>query len=51
VITIDRPDARNAISPEVTSALEAAIDRVEGSAEHRVAVLTATPPVFCAAPT
>lgn len=48
VITIDRPDARNAISPEVTAALETAIDRVEDTPELRVAVLTSTPPVFCA---
>jgi enoyl-CoA hydratase len=48
VITIDRPEARNAISPEVTRALEAAIDRVEESAELWVAVLAATPPAFCA---
>ncbi|MBS1889168.1 MAG: crotonase/enoyl-CoA hydratase family protein [Actinobacteria bacterium] len=48
VITIDRPEARNAISPEVTAALEAAVDRVEEDEGLRVAVLTATPPVFCA---
>ncbi|MGE0067942.1 MAG: crotonase/enoyl-CoA hydratase family protein [Solirubrobacterales bacterium] len=48
VITIDRPEARNAVSPEVTNAVEAAMDELEGDGELRVAVLTATPPVFCA---
>jgi enoyl-CoA hydratase len=48
VVTIDRPEARNAISPEVTSALEAAIDRIEDDDALWVAVLTSTPPVFCA---
>ncbi|MBS1862905.1 MAG: crotonase/enoyl-CoA hydratase family protein [Actinobacteria bacterium] len=48
VITIDRPEARNAISPEVTTAIEAAVDEIEARAELWVTVLAATPPVFCA---
>jgi enoyl-CoA hydratase len=48
VITIDRPDARNAISPEVAQGIEEAIDRLEADAELRAGVLTGTPPVFCA---
>jgi enoyl-CoA hydratase len=48
VITIDRPEARNAINPEAASGIEAAIDEIEGDDALRVAVLTATPPVFCA---
>jgi enoyl-CoA hydratase len=48
VITIDRPEARNAVSPEVARGLEAAIDRLEEDAALQVGVLTGTPPVFCA---
>ena len=48
VVTIDRPEARNAISPEVAQGLEAAIDRLEDDDRLRLAVLTGTPPVFCA---
>ena len=48
VITIDRPEARNAVSPEVAQGLEAAIDRLEEDAALQVGVLTGTPPVFCA---
>ena len=48
VITIDRPEARNAISPEVAQGIEAAIDAAEGDDAVRVAVLTGTPPVFSA---
>ena len=48
VITIDRPEARNAVSPEVARGIEAAIDAAEGDDAVRVAVLTGTPPVFSA---
>ena len=48
VITIDRPEARNAISPEVAQGIEAAVDAAEGDDAVRVAVLTGTPPVFSA---
>jgi enoyl-CoA hydratase len=48
VITIDRPEARNAISPEVAHGIEAAIDAAEADDGVRVAVLTGTPPVFSA---
>jgi enoyl-CoA hydratase len=48
VITIDRPRARNAISPEVALGIEAAIDAVEADDEVWVAILTGAPPVFCA---
>ncbi|MCW2957906.1 MAG: paaG [Solirubrobacterales bacterium] len=48
VITIDRPQARNAISPEVAQGLEAAIDRLEADDALRIGILTGTPPVFCA---
>jgi enoyl-CoA hydratase len=48
VITIDRPRARNAVSPEVAEGIEAAIDAVEADDEVWVAILTGAPPVFCA---
>jgi enoyl-CoA hydratase len=48
VITIDRPEARNAIDPAMANAIEQAIDRLEDDDELRVGVLTGTPPVFCA---
>ncbi len=47
VITIDRPDARNAVNGDVANALEAAIDRLESDAEAAVGVLTGAGPVFC----
>jgi enoyl-CoA hydratase len=53
VITLDRPDARNAVDREVAVALEAAVDRLEADPALRVGVLTANVdgqarPVFCA---
>lgn len=53
IITLDRPEARNAINGEVASALEAAIDRMEDDADVWVGILTANTagqerPVFCA---
>lgn len=53
VITLDRPEARNAVNGDVASGLEAAIDRLEDDADVWVGVLTANTgdqerPVFCA---
>jgi enoyl-CoA hydratase len=52
VITLNRPEARNAINPEMANALGAAIDRLESDPNLRVGVLGATitepRPVFCA---
>jgi enoyl-CoA hydratase len=48
LITIDRPTARNAVSPEVARGIEEAFDRAEGDSEVRVVVITGAPPVFCA---
>jgi enoyl-CoA hydratase len=48
VITLNRPEARNAINADMAKAIEAAIDRVEGEDAVRVAILAAAPPVFCA---
>lgn len=48
VITIDRPEARNAVNEAVAQELEAAIDRLEGDDDLVVGVLTGCPPTFCA---
>jgi enoyl-CoA hydratase len=48
VITIDRPNARNSVNPEVAQGIEAAIDAVESDDAIWVAILTGTPPVFSA---
>jgi enoyl-CoA hydratase/carnithine racemase len=48
-LTIDRPRARNALSPEVLQGLLAALDRAEADPAVRVVVLTgAGEKVFCA---
>ena len=49
LVTLDRPEKRNAISPEVASAMEAIVKRIEEDPEIRVAILTSSEPrVFCA---
>jgi enoyl-CoA hydratase len=52
VITLNRPERRNAFHTPMAREMEAAIDRVESEDEVRVAVLRATTteprPVFCA---
>ncbi|MGH9118777.1 MAG: crotonase/enoyl-CoA hydratase family protein [Acidimicrobiales bacterium] len=48
VITVNRPEARNAINGEVAEGIEAAIDRVEGDDEVWVGVVGHVGPVFSA---
>jgi enoyl-CoA hydratase len=48
VLTIDRPEARNAINGEVAAAIEEGIDRIEDDDQLWVGILTGTPPAFCA---
>jgi len=53
VITLNRPEARNAVNGDVASGMEAAIDQLEADPNVWVAVLRAnsagqTRPVFCA---
>ena len=48
VISLDRPEARNAVSPALADALEAALDRYEGDPDLWVAILRSTGSVFCA---
>jgi enoyl-CoA hydratase len=53
IITLNRPEARNAVNGDVASGLEAAIDRLEDDPEVWVGILRANTdgqdkPVFCA---
>ncbi len=48
VITLNRPEARNAINPEVAARLADAWEEVKSNGEVRVAVLTGTGSAFCA---
>ena len=48
ILTLNRPEARNAVSPEVSQAIEAALDELEADRGVRVIVLTGNGPVFCA---
>ena len=48
VITLNRPEARNAINPEVAVRLADAWEEVKNDDEIRVAVLTGTGSAFCA---
>lgn len=48
VITINRPEARNAVNGDVASGIEAAIDELEANEELWTGILTGTGPVFCA---
>lgn len=53
LITLDRPEARNAVNGDVAQGLEAAVDRLEADDDLWVGVLAATTegqrrPVFCA---
>jgi len=48
VVIIDRPEARNAVNPDVARGIEAALDVAEQDDEVRALVITGTPPVFCA---
>ena len=48
VITIRRPEARNAVNPEVAQGIEAAIDRLEDDPSAWIGIITGEGPVFCA---
>ncbi len=48
LITLNRPEARNAINPEVMCRLADAWDQVQADNDIRVAVVTGTGTVFCA---
>jgi enoyl-CoA hydratase len=48
LITINRPDARNAVNADVASGIEESIDRLEADDSLWVGILTGVPPVFSA---
>jgi len=47
VVTLDRPEARNAIDGPMAQAIEDAITRIEGDAAVMVGIVTHTGNVFC----
>lgn len=48
ILRLNRPEAKNAISPEVSNAMVAALDELEADPEVRAVVITGTGDVFCA---
>jgi enoyl-CoA hydratase len=48
IITINRPEARNAVNSAVANGIEEAIDKIEADDGVWVGILTGVPPVFCA---
>ena len=48
LITLNRPEARNAVNGDVARGVEQALDEIENDAELWVGVITAKGPVFCA---
>ncbi|HWE57299.1 MAG TPA: crotonase/enoyl-CoA hydratase family protein [Acidimicrobiales bacterium] len=48
VITINRPEARNAVNGDVAKGIEEAIDQLEADDALWLGILTGVPPVFCA---
>lgn len=49
IVTLNRPEKRNAVNPALSAALEAIVRRIEADPDIRVAILTASDgPVFCA---
>jgi enoyl-CoA hydratase len=48
IVTINRPEARNAVNGAVATGIEEAIDKIEADDGIWVGILTGVPPVFCA---
>lgn len=48
IATLNRPEKRNALNPELWVALAEAHERFEADPSARVMILTGAPPVFCA---
>jgi enoyl-CoA hydratase/carnithine racemase len=49
VVTLNRPEKRNAVSPELAAGLDAAVKRSEADPEVRAVILTSSnDKVFCA---
>jgi enoyl-CoA hydratase len=48
ILTLNRPEARNAMSPELSLALDHAFDELDGDRDVLAVVITGNGPVFCA---
>src|SRR5689334_3049860 len=48
LVTLNRPEARNAVNGAVAAGLEQAVERIEADTDLWVAILTGAGPVFCA---
>jgi enoyl-CoA hydratase/carnithine racemase len=48
ILRMNRPEARNAMSPELSLAIEHALDELEDTSDVWTVVLTGTGPIFCA---
>jgi enoyl-CoA hydratase len=48
IVTINRPEARNAVNAEVANGIEEAVDHLEGDDSLWLGILTGAPPVFSA---
>ena len=48
IVTINRPEARNAVNDEVARGIESALDRLESHDDLWLGILTGVPPVFSA---
>ena len=48
ILTLNRPEARNAMSPELSLAIEDALDDVERDRGVWAVIITGTGPIFCA---
>lgn len=48
VVTIDRPERRNALDPQTAAELHSVVDKADGDPKVRVVVLTAVGASFCA---
>jgi enoyl-CoA hydratase len=48
ILRLNRPEARNAINPETSREIEAALDDIEADRDVWCAVIAGTGPVFCA---
>lgn len=48
IVTINRPDARNAINGDVANGMEAALDELEADAGIQAVIITGAGPTFCA---
>ena len=48
ILTLNRPEARNAMNPDLSRAMEAALDDIEADPQVWAVVLAGNGPVFCA---